>query len=53
MNSNFTLRFPRTSKEVYGDWARFNDPEAWDRRIFIVALIGAAFVIGMMIGGLV
>ena len=52
MNSNFTLKFPRTSREVYGQWAKFNDPEAMDRRIFIGAVICIAFVIGMMVGGL-
>ncbi len=53
MNSNYTLRFPRTSREVYGQWASFHDANKWDRRVFICAVIGAAFIIGMMIGGLV
>lgn len=53
MNSNFTLKFPRTSREVYGQWARFNDPEDMDRRILIGAVICIAFVIGLMIGGMV
>ena len=53
MNSNFTLKFPRTSREVYGQWARFNDPEDMDRRILIGAVICIAFVIGLMIWGMV
>lgn len=52
MNSNFTLKFPRTSREVYGQWASFNDADKWDRRVFTAALIGSAFLIGMFIGGL-
>lgn len=53
MNSNYTLRFPRTSREVYGHEVSFHDADRRDRMVFIACAIGAAFVIGMMIGGLV
>lgn len=52
MNSNYSLKFPRTSREVYGAWATFHDPNRMDRIVFIVCAIGAAFVVGMMVGGL-
>jgi hypothetical protein len=53
MNSNYTLKFPRTSREAFGHNAQFHDSESWGRRIFIAALIGVAFVIGLMFGCLV
>ena len=52
MNSNYSLRFPRSSKEVYGYWATFNKPNRMDRIVFIVCAICASFVTGMIIGGL-
>ena len=52
MNSNYSLKFPRSSKEVYGAWATFNDPNRMDRIVFIVCAVLCAFVIGLMIGGL-
>jgi hypothetical protein len=50
MNSNFTLRFPRTSREAYGYQINFHKADP-DRYVFIACLIGAAFLIGMMVGG--
>lgn len=52
-SSNYSLKFPRSSREVYGYWATFNDPNKLDRIVLIACAIGAAFVVGMMIGGAV
>lgn len=51
MDSNYTLRFPRSSREAYGHNVQFHDANKWDRRVFTAALIGSAFVVGLMIGG--
>lgn len=42
---------PRTLREAYGYNAAIGDPDKWDRRIFIGCAIGAAFLIGLMLGG--
>ena len=48
-NSNYTLRFPRSSREAYGAQANFkSDP---DRLVGIVGLVALAFVIGFLVGG--
>lgn len=51
MNSNQTLRFPRTSREAFGHWASFSDRNKMDRIVFIVCVFCAGFVFGMMVGG--
>lgn len=50
-NSNYSLRFSRSAREAYGHDVQFHDANKLDRCVFTAALIGAAFVIGMMIGG--
>jgi len=49
MNSNWSLRFPRTSREVYGHWIGFNTRNP-DRMVFIACAILAAFLAGFLIG---
>lgn len=49
MNSNWTLRFPRTGREAFGHECRFDDNP--DRAVGIVCAIIAAFVLGMLVGG--
>lgn len=50
MNSNYTLRFPRTYREATGMDFHFErrDP---DRMVGIAILILCVFVAGMMVGG--
>ncbi|HMW88228.1 MAG TPA: hypothetical protein PKD65_19560 [Nitrospira sp.] len=50
MNSNYTLRFPRTGREAFGHECHFHrrDP---DRMVGIAILILCVFVAGMMVGG--
>lgn len=50
-NSNYTLRFPRTSREAYGHDVQFVDGNRKDKIVGIVCSILGAFVVGMMIGG--
>jgi len=51
MNSNWTLRFPRTSREAFGYTLEFRrDP---DRIVFFVVMVCAAFVAGLLLGGAV
>jgi hypothetical protein len=51
MDSNYTLRFNRSAREAYGHDVQFKkDP---DRIVWIAALIGIAFVICLMILGVV
>lgn len=52
MNSNQTLRFQRTSREAFGHWASFSNRNKMDKMVFVACAIGAAFVIGMIVGGL-
>mgnify|MGYP001367787188 CR=1 FL=1 len=52
-NSNYSLRFSRSAREAYGHDVQFHDASNWDRRIFAAAVVGAAFVIGLMIGGVI
>lgn len=49
-NSNYTLRFPRTSREAFGSPAVFDSYDSADRWVFIFAVIAAVFVIGLLIG---
>lgn len=50
MNSNHTLRFPRTGREAFGHECHFDkfDP---DRFVGRCLLLMAAFVAGLMVGG--
>lgn len=45
-DSNYTLRFPRTAREVYGHTIEF-DEHRGDRWVGYVAI----FVAGLMVGG--
>jgi hypothetical protein len=49
MNSNWSLRFPRTSREAYGYCVSFNTHNK-DRMVFIACAILAAFMAGFMLG---
>jgi hypothetical protein len=50
-NSNFSLRFSRSAREAYGHDVQFHNANQLDRRVFTVCAIGAAFLAGLMIGG--
>lgn len=51
MDSNYTLRFNRSAREAYGHDIEFKrDP---DRPVWIITLLGIAFMVGMMVGGVV
>jgi hypothetical protein len=52
MNSNYTLRFPRTSREAFGYSVKRSEFEGdrGDRFVAIVCAIGIAFVLGMAVG---
>ena len=50
MNSNWTLRFPRTSREAFGHQVEFRHRNP-DRIVGYVVALSVAFVIGMMVGG--
>lgn len=55
MDSNHTLRFPRTSRDAFGHQAWFHDSAAeranrLDRIVFAVGLLACAFVVGFMAG---
>ena len=52
MNSNFTLRSPRTSREAFGYSVNRSEFEGdrGDRLVAIVCAIGIAFVLGMAVG---
>jgi len=50
MNSNYTLRFPRTYREATGQDAEFHHRDP-DKIVFAVVIVLCAFVIGMMVGG--
>jgi hypothetical protein len=52
MNSNWTLRFPRTSREAYGYEVRFEKRNP-DRIVVIACAILAAFLTGLIVGGVV
>jgi hypothetical protein len=52
-NSNYSLRFSRSAREAYGHEVSFHDHSKMDRIVSIVCAVCAAFLIGMMIGGLV
>lgn len=49
MNSNWTLRFPRTSREAFGHEIKFADDP--DRLVGHVCIVLASFMLGMMVGG--
>lgn len=52
MNSNYSLRFPRTGREAFGHECHFQrrDP---DRIVGFVMAFLAAFVVGMLVGGVI
>lgn len=52
MDSRYTLRFPRTYREATGMDAHFKKRDP-DRMVFIVCALCAAFVLGMMVGGVI
>lgn len=52
MNSNWTVRFPRTYREATGMDCHFERHNP-DRLVGIVCALLAAFVAGLMVGGVV
>ena len=50
-NSNQTLRFPRTSKDVYGYQAEFEKRDP-DRIVGLIGLVALGFVFGFIVGGM-
>ncbi len=50
MDSNYSLRFPRTYREATGQDAHFERRNP-DKIVFAVCAVLAAFLVGMMIGG--
>lgn len=53
MNSNYTLRFPRTSREAFGHESTRAcfEGDKGDRLVSWICAIGVAFVIGLAMGG--
>jgi hypothetical protein len=53
MNSNYTLKIPRTSREAYGyQVERFEfEGDKGDRLVGIVCAVGIAFILGIALGG--
>lgn len=51
MNSNWTLRFPRTGREAFGHECHFESRDP-DRIVGIVCALAAAFIAGLLVGGL-
>jgi hypothetical protein len=52
-NSNYSLRFSRTAREAYGHEISFHDQSKMDRAVLIVCAVLGAFVVGMMVGGVI
>lgn len=50
MNSNWTLRFPRTGREAFGHECHF-EPYSPDRLVAYVVALLCAFVAGLLVGG--
>jgi hypothetical protein len=50
-NSNWSLRFPRSSREAFGHQAQFQERDP-DRIVGWAAALMAAFVFGLILGGL-
>jgi len=46
-NSNQTLKFSRTSREAYGEWARFEPDHHW---LEPYLWVGAVFLFGTLFG---
>lgn len=51
MNSNWTLRYPRTGREAFGHEVRFNRNP--DRLVGILIALLYAFVGGLILGGVI
>lgn len=50
MDSNYTLRFPRTARQAFGHDVHFDDANP-DRHVGMAVLVCCAFVLGLLIGG--
>lgn len=55
MDSNWTLRMHRTSRQAFGHQAWFHDSanqraERLDRAVFIAGLLACAFILGILVG---
>ena len=50
-NSNYTLRFSRTSREAFGHQVHFETSRKADRYVLAVAIVAIAFIVGMIVGG--
>lgn len=51
MNSNYSLRFPRTGREAFGHECHFHPRVDPERIVGWACLLFAVFVAGMMVGG--
>lgn len=50
MDSNYTLKFPRTSRQAFGHDCRFDDRIDTDRLVGRVLLVLFVFLAGVMVG---
>lgn len=52
-NSNYSLRFSRTSREAYGDWVRFEPDHHWaEPYLWVGVVFGLVLLVGAwMVGG--
>lgn len=51
MNSNYSLRFPRTGREAFGHECHFQQRHDPDRMVGWACALMAAFVAGLLVGG--
>jgi len=50
VRSNYTLRFPRTSKEAYGHFVKFEPDHHWaEPWLWVAAIFGLGFLAGVVI----
>ena len=50
MNSNYTLRFPRSGREAFGHDCRFDSRPDPDRLVCYTFLVLAIFLAGVLVG---
>lgn len=48
-DSNWTLRWNRSSRDAYGHWIEFEDASKKDRYVFYIALVALGMIIGSTI----
>ena len=49
LDSNWTLRFPRSSREAYGHEIYFERKDP-DRLVWVICVVLGAFLLGMFVG---